>query len=68
MRVTQCGDPLHNAMAKRVNNTVKNEWPFAYEELGYEDTVGYDPPFPKFFLHSNYTTTLVDVTFCAVVY
>ncbi len=25
--MTQCGDPLHNAMAERVNNIVKNEWP-----------------------------------------
>lgn len=37
--MTQCGDPLHNAMAERVNNTVKNEWPYAYESFGYEDSV-----------------------------
>ena len=37
--MTQCGDPLHNAMAERVNNTVKNEWPYAYEDLGFEDSV-----------------------------
>ena len=37
--MTQCGDPLHNAMAERVNNTVKNEWPYAYENLGYEESV-----------------------------
>ncbi len=35
--MTQCGDPLHNAMAERMNNTVKNSWPYAYENLGYED-------------------------------
>ncbi|MBQ2092831.1 MAG: IS3 family transposase [Clostridia bacterium] len=35
--MTQCGDPLHNALAERMNNTVKNSWPYAYEDLGYED-------------------------------
>ena len=37
--MTQCGDPLHNAMAERVNNTVKNEWPYAYENLGFEESI-----------------------------
>lgn len=31
--MTQTGDPLHNAMAERVNNTVKNEWMFNTGEL-----------------------------------
>ena len=31
--MTQCGDPLHNAMAERVNNTVKNEWPYPHSAL-----------------------------------
>lgn len=35
--MTQSGDPLHNALAERMNNTVKNSWPYAYETLGYED-------------------------------
>ena len=35
--MTQCGDPLHNAMAERINNTIKNEWPYSYENLGYEE-------------------------------
>lgn len=34
--MTQCGDPLHNAMAERINNTIKNGWLFETEgmELG----------------------------------
>ena len=24
--MTQCGDPLHNALAERMNNTIKNGW------------------------------------------
>ena len=35
--MTQCGDPLHNAMAERMNNTVKNSWPYAYENMGYRE-------------------------------
>lgn len=35
--MTQCGDPLHNALAERMNNTVKNSWPYAYENMGYEE-------------------------------
>ncbi|WP_240050189.1 hypothetical protein [Bacteroides salyersiae] len=26
--MTQCGDPLHNALTERVNNTIKNGWLF----------------------------------------
>ena len=26
--MTQCGDPLHNALAERMNNTTKNGWLF----------------------------------------
>ena len=26
--MTQCGDPLHNALAERMNNTIKNGWLF----------------------------------------
>ena len=35
--MTQTGDPLHNAMAERVNNTVKNEWMFNTGELPFID-------------------------------
>ena len=35
--MTQCGDPLHNALAERMNNTVKNSWPYAYENMGFEE-------------------------------
>jgi len=34
--MTQCGDPLHNALAERMNNTVKNSWPYAYENMNFE--------------------------------
>ena len=34
--MTQCGDPLHNALAERMNNTVKNSWPYAYEDMGLD--------------------------------
>lgn len=33
--MTQTGDPLHNAMAERVNNTVKNGWMFNTGELQF---------------------------------
>lgn len=35
--MTQCGDPLHNALAERMNNTVKNSWPYAYENMGFDE-------------------------------
>ena len=35
--MTQTGDPLHNAMAERVNNTVKNEWMFNTGEFPFID-------------------------------
>ena len=35
--MTQCGDPLHNALAERMNNTVKNSWPYAYENMGVDE-------------------------------
>ena len=35
--MTQCGDPLHNALAERMNNTVKNSWPYAYEGMGFDE-------------------------------
>lgn len=31
--MTQTGNPLHNALAKRMSNTVKNEWLFDTEGL-----------------------------------
>ncbi|MBP3668060.1 MAG: IS3 family transposase [Bacteroides sp.] len=34
--MTQCGDPLHNALAERMNNTVKNSWPYVYETMDFE--------------------------------
>ena len=30
--MTQCGDPLHNALAERMNNTIKNGWLFDCEQ------------------------------------
>jgi transposase InsO family protein len=33
--MTQTGDPLHNAMAERMNNTVKNSWLFNNGELDF---------------------------------
>jgi transposase InsO family protein len=30
--MTQCGDPLHNALAERMNNTIKNGWLFGSED------------------------------------
>ena len=35
--MTQTGDPLHNALAERVNNTVKNDWLFNNGELLFND-------------------------------
>lgn len=35
--MTQTGDPLHNALAERMNNTVKNGWLFDCEELSFEE-------------------------------
>ena len=35
--VTQTGDPLHNAMAERLNGTVKNDWLYNYESLSFEE-------------------------------
>ena len=31
--MTQCGDPLHNALAERMNNTIKNGWLFDCEDV-----------------------------------
>ena len=30
--MTQTGDPLHNALAERMNNTLKNSWYISSEE------------------------------------
>ena len=35
--MTQTGDPLHNALAERINNTVKNGWLFEIEEKSFEE-------------------------------
>ena len=34
--MTQCGNPLHNALAERMNNTIKNGWLFDCEEDTFE--------------------------------
>ncbi len=34
---TQCGDPLHNALAERMNNTIKNSWYVSSEEFSYTE-------------------------------
>ena len=36
--MTQTGDPLHNALAERMNNTLKNSWLFNNGELTFEET------------------------------
>lgn len=36
--MTQTGDPLHNALAERMNNTIKNGWLFEYEDCTFEET------------------------------
>jgi len=38
--MTQTGDPLHNALAERMNNTVKNSWLFNNGELDFIATGG----------------------------
>ena len=35
--MTQTGDPLHNALAERINNTVKNGWLFETEGKSFEE-------------------------------
>lgn len=37
--MTQTGDPLHNALAERMNNTIKNEWLYAYADKSFEETL-----------------------------
>ena len=34
--MTQCGDPLHNALAERMNNTIKNGWLFDCDNESFE--------------------------------
>ncbi len=36
LSMTQTGDPLHNALAERMNNTVKNGWLFDCEQDSFE--------------------------------
>ena len=36
--VTQTGDPLHNAMAERLNGTLKNDFLYDTEKLDFEHT------------------------------
>ena len=38
--MTQTGDPLHNALAERMNNTMKNSWLFNNGELDFITTGG----------------------------
>lgn len=35
--MTQCGDPLHNALAERMNNTIKNGWLFDCEHENFKE-------------------------------
>lgn len=35
--MTQTGDPLHNALAERINNTIKNGWLFDCEGKSYQE-------------------------------
>ncbi len=34
---TQCGEPLHNALAERMNNTIKNSWYVSSEEFSFDE-------------------------------
>ena len=34
--MTQTGDPLHNALAERMNNTIKNGWLFGCDDLTFD--------------------------------
>ena len=34
--MTQCGDPLHNALAGRMNNSIKNGWLFDCDDESFE--------------------------------
>lgn len=36
--MTQSGDPIHNALAERMNNTLKNSWMFNKGDLDFEQT------------------------------
>ena len=36
--MTQTGDPLHNALAERMNNTVKNGWLYECERMDFTQT------------------------------
>lgn len=36
--VTQSGDPLHNALAERLNGTIKNDWLYNYAEMSFKET------------------------------
>ena len=38
--MTQTGDPLHNALAERINNTMKNSWLFNNGDLDFITTGG----------------------------
>lgn len=35
--MTQTGDPLHNAMAERMNNTLKNSWFITYSDQSFKE-------------------------------
>lgn len=35
--MTQTGDPLHNALAERMNNTIKNGWLFDCDNLTFDE-------------------------------
>ena len=35
--MTQTGDPLHNALAERMNNTIKNGWLFDTQDKSLEE-------------------------------
>lgn len=36
--MTQTGDPLHNALAERMNNTIKNGWLFGCDNLTFDQS------------------------------
>ena len=35
--MTQTGDPLHNALAERMNNTLKNSWHISHEQQSFRE-------------------------------
>ncbi|ATS10410.1 hypothetical protein CS543_05845 [Porphyromonas gingivalis] len=37
LAASMTGDPLHNALAERMNNTIKNSWYISSEEQSFQE-------------------------------